>query len=761
MNNDYASPSDVLKIVENLEQGDRVRAGDRATINRQFNGGRPYTDKEVEENQIQVNVNKLSGYKMALDANMQVDGALMNKDKFFTVRCLVGPTEKRDDWATRMTDNLNKPLKRGRSGRKHLNILKNRNRDLTLHGIGSVAWLNDHTWMPRFVAIGDLLIPSDATTDFSDELGYFGINMWYTPYQLFKLTHGSNVDKGWNVGLVKKILTSIPKVNDFNVDLINRPEEMESLFKQHATFMNSDAVPKVKVSFFFFQKYDGDDAGKWFRRVVFRRSDGINIQTDEASEFLYDSDTVFADHIEEILHVQFGDGNVVAPLKYHSVRGLGILLFAIVEMDNRLYCQTMQHTMEQLMALLRIQSPADKDRPKVVMLNPYGVLEEGISFVPPEERNRADMTLVEFAMAQNRQLMAESSSSYVEDIDTGTQKEQTLGEAQIKLQSANKIVGGMLSGMYAQELFYYEEIMRRFMQKNTGDPDIEAFQKKCRADGIPEEIMKPDAWQIDVEKVFGMGDQTLAIQEVTALMGIINQLEPTAQRLVRRKYIAAITRNPDLAMQLVPEDEIVSSKGRQAAEEVFATLMRGIEVSLREGIEQQDYVIAMTEMMAQEVSRIQMIDNMGTPTDVIGLQTVAQDIDKHMQILAQDPAMKELVTGIGKAVGKLMNDVKGFEQRQQQAAEAEQQNPEELAKIQMEGMKAEAKIQMQAEQNQAKLEAQHQKHMQQMVQSQQRHDQQMRQMEESAEVQIASQVARTQADIEATKMRAEAEPVVA
>ena len=757
---DFSTPEDCLKVISALEDAGRIRSQDRALIHAQFNGNPPYTPAEVEEHQIQFNVNKLGGYKIALDANMQVNGALMNKDRFFNARAVRGKVEKREEWGQKFTENIHKPMKRGRSGKKHLYLMQNRNSSLTIDGIGAMVWMNGNDWMPRFASLDDLLIPTDTTLDLSSELCHFGVNSYMTPYQLYQATHSDKVDPGWNVPLANKIITSIPKATPFTPQIVNRPEEMESLFKQHAMFMNSDAVPKVKVTFLYYQN---DKTGKWHRKVLFRKTDGINVAEDADETFLYNGKaTPFADHIEQILHVQFGAGNVIAPLKFHSVRGLGMLLYAAVESDNRLYCQTLQHTFEQLMSLLRIQNPSQQDRPKILQMKPYAVLEEGISFVPPEERQRVDPRLLEVSLAQNRQLIGESSSSYVQDVDTGTQKEQTLGEAQIKLQSANKVVGGMLSNMYWQESFYYEEVVRRFLNKTSTDGDVVEFRAKCKADGIPEELMVPDAWVIDVEKVFGMGDQTLAVQEVTALMAIVAQLDPSSQIIVRRKYIATITRNPDLARTLVPDDPNKSNSGRQAAEDVFATLMRSIPVSLREGIEQQDYIIAMAEMMAATIEGIKALDNMGTPQDVAGLQTVEQDILKHLDILSENPAMQPLVTGMTKEVGKMMNEVKAFAQRQQQAAEAaaaeQNQDPEAMAKIQALQMQTQAKLQAGQMTTTQKLQASQAKHQQDLKQSAEKHAQAQIQAAATTQASIVMQGAKTKADIAATEKKAAAAP---
>lgn len=758
----FKTVSDCLRVIDTMEQSGGLRALDRALIHSQMDGKAPYTAKEVEDNQIQFNVNKLGGYKIAMDADMQVNGALMNKDRFFTVRCTKGKTEKRDEWGSAFTEHINDPMKRGKSGKRHLYLMMERNASLVMDGIGAMVWMNNYNWMPRFIPLADLLIPEDTGLDLSEGLGHFAFNVYYTPWQLNKLVSGDKVDKGWDVPFVRKIIASIPKVSSVVPgiwDNWGNPEAWESLMKQHSFYMQSDAAGKVKITFVFEQD---EDTGKWFRKVVYRKTENVGLPdggptsptVDDGIKFMYDSGTTpFADDIEQILTVQFGAGNVVAPLKFHSTRGLGTLLYAAVEADNRLYNQTLQATFWDLMQILRVTNPTQQDRPKVLNLHQWGVLEEGISFVTTEERHVPDRAMLESTTAQNRQLIAESSSSYVSDVDNGTQREQTLGEAQIKLQSANKIVSGMLSNMYWQECYYYEEIKRRMLMKNPTDPEIKKFQDKCRAKGIPSALMNdPEAWVVDVEKVFGAGDQTLAIQEVTALMAIVTQLDPSAQIIVRRKYIATITRNPDLARQLVPDDPNKSSGGRQAAEDVFGTLMQGLQVSMREGIEQQDYVIAMAEMMAAKIQQIKDLDDVGTPQDVMGLQAVERDIMAHIELLAKDPAMKPLVAGMTKEVGKMMNEVKAFAQRQRQKAQAEaekaNQDPNAEAQAQALAAQTAAKVESQSALTHQKLKDSQSKTEVALAESAAKHRQEMQQAAEKHVQEIADRAANTMAELE-------------
>ena len=750
----FSTPSDVLKIITDLELSLNDRSEDRAMINVQFNGGRPFTPAEEKEHQIQVNANFLEGYKIAQNGILQMNSALLYKDRFFTARCLRGKVTKRQQWSEKFTTNLHKSLKTGKSGKKFTYLMQNRNATLVLHGVGALWWSNNYEWMPKFVALDDLLVPTDTALEFSDELGHFGINSWLTPWQLFQMTQAEKSDPGWDKELAMAILKSMLESKNFTPDYFDQPEKIESLWKQRSVYLNSDSVPKVKITTFYHQD---PESGKWWRKVLVRENQSIGITSISTDKFLYQGKQEFSDDIGKILHMQYGDGSVVAPFKYRSVRGLGVLLFSVIELMNRLRCQFTQHVFQNLVPLLRIDNPTDTDRPRMMQMQPYGVVEPGVSFVKADERHQIDPRLVQDSMSEFRQLMSESSATYVQEIDNGTNKAQTLGEAQIKLQSANKIVSSMLTGAYQQECFLFEEIIKRFLMKTSDDEAVKAFQMRCKADGIPDELMVASAWSVDITKVFGAGDQTLAQQEVSSLMAIAQQLDPTAQRTVRREYITVMTRNPELALELVPEEQNTVTDGRKAAEDVFGTLMLGVPIGLREGIEQQDYVAAMLAMMEAVIQRIHQTDDVGTPQDVIGLQNVSRNLEQHIQILSQDPNEKEAVAAAGKELGKMMNDVKAFGQRQAEAQQKQRQDPEVMAKIQSQQMLTESKLKSSQVSTAQKL---HQKQVafdQKQQQDAERHAAEMQKLREQSELEQQSQALKTASAISAQEEKTAAD----
>lgn len=766
-NNAFSTPADVLKMVTDMERAMLPRGRDRARMDAQFNGDRPFTEDQERELQIQINSNFLEGFNIAKNGILQTNTALLYKDELVRWRLLDGKPEKRNERASYFTANFNRPLKRGQSSIRFVRRMQNRNIALTGHGIGSLWWPNSNDVLPCYASLDDLLIPTDTTTELQEDTTYFGLNGWLTPYRLYEMSRPDNAQPGWDQKQVSSILSQLRNIQGWNQDYWNfylYPEKAESLWKQHAIYLNSDSVPKVKITNFYHQD---PTTGKWWRKVIVRAEQtAITVDPDT---FIYNGTTPFADNISQILHIQFGDNSVVAPAKYHSVRGLFVPLYSPVELMNRLRCQFAEHVFQNLVPLISLNSPIEEGRPLMLRFQQYGVVPNGVQFVNRENRHQVDPRMVNMAMSEFRQLMAENSSSYVQDVDTGTQREQTLGEAQIKLQTANRIVSSMLQGAFEQEIFLYEEMKRRMLLPTTTDPVAKKFQEDCRRDGIPDELMKPECWEASIPKPYGMGDQTLAQQEVSAVMQMYPRLDATAQRKATRDFITVMGRSPDRAKDLVPEEMSPSSGGRRAAEDVFGTLMLGVPVAFRDGIEQRDYVEAMMQMLNQKIQQLETMDNTGTVEDVIGMSTVISDLEAHIQFMAQDPANKEFTTAAGKGVGVLTNKIKGFAQRVAEKQQAEDpQDPEKLADAQATMMKAEtdmkakqAKGVQALEQKEAmfqlKQEQQAIAFQNQQQQSAMKFQQEMEQLRARTMADLEAMRAKTISDIEAQRARAAAD----
>lgn len=769
---DPAKVADCCQIMARVEQ---ARAADRALIDNLANGGRPYSVEEQKKFQIQFNVNFLDLTRKTQDAVGQLNNAFIPAGNYFSANSLGGEVSKRSEYGQKFTKNFNTILKRGRSGKRHHFIMRSRNASVGLHGIGALAWTNDFRLLPRFVPLEDLLIPTDTLIDLSN-LTHFAINLYLTPGELYRMALMGNVDPGWNkeavIGALQDCrddkLAPVFPVN--SRDWYERPEFVQEMYKQNSGYLQSDAVQKIRMRAFYYQNPKAEGGiQKWYRKIIMR--DG----TDHAppSKFIYDGKSPFADHLEQILHVQFGDNSMVAPLKYHSVRGIGMMLYGACEAINRMQCQTIQHILQNLQTWFRIQDPNDRDRAKLIQLSQYAVIPEGASVLPAAERHQVDGNLVQLGLGVLNQNIAQNSSSFTQD-SGASNKEMTAFEARARLHAANAMVSNVLGMMYSQEIFYYEELVRRALLKNSDDPNVIRFQEKCKADGIPDELMVFENWNIVAERVMGAGDNMLAQAQADALMSQIQGFAPDKQIQIRRLWVSTLLDNPDMARELVPENPDQSTSGTLAAEDVFATLMLGVQIPVRQGIDMIGYAGALTDMLSFKVNNLVQSGQLPTPEELMGFLTVSQQVEQTLQIIAQDDKNKPAVKQLNDVLGKTMNEIKGLAQRltEQQGQQQSQIDPEAQAKADSTIMLAQVKAEISKQSAEQKMlqrqmafeqkqNEQMQKHMAKLEQQTQSHIAKLTQQHTQTQSDIAAQGLQTGADIASTQATTEAKVAAA
>lgn len=681
---EFGTIQKVLSVIKPCEDIERLRAIDRAKIDRLMNGQPPYSPDEAAKNQIEVNVNWGLGKKIMRDANNQVNSALLHQGIMFNCFPEQGQIDKRDEWSMAFTKNIHKPLQRGQSGIRHNYLIKNRNASLTLHGPGALLWVNPFRWMPKFVPLEDLLIPTETYCDFSN-LRYFAVNMYLTVGELIDMTRGDSVVPGWNKPMVDSILKNQKSAppEGFSSTWRDQPEAMEQVFKENRGWYYSDATPKIKCRWFFYQEVDKPK--QWYRLLLLREAYG-EIRPDEG--FLFDgSDTPFADNISQILNVQYGDNNFVPPLKHHAVRGLGVDLYAPIEELNRLFCEFIWATHLDFRMLFRIKDPNDRDRLKQIVLSQFSVLPEGLDIVKREERHQISPELFDQAANVMRDTLQESSSSFIKDTSASESGNRTTAtEATIKSNQANTLVSSMLQSLYLQEGFYYEEVVRRFCRKDSADPEVKQFREDCLKDGIPIELLDNyKIWRVVPERVLGGGDKTQAQQEAAWLWNNQDRFDPAVLPKLKRKAVGTILNNYDTAIEFVPQSKVEATDGVMAAENVFGTLMQGQQCVMRKGIDQQGYIEILLKMMGAIVQRILSTDGMGTMEELIGLTAVAQNITEHIQVLSADKSKNQLVKQYNDALSQLTNEMSGFMQRiteRKQAEQESQNDPQGQAKVQ-------------------------------------------------------------------------------
>lgn len=759
----FNSAQAVEQVVWQMRLADYPRAVNRARINSLFNGAPPYTAQEQEENNIATNVNDLSSTNLDLTARRQFQNAFCTPDPLFKVSVDYGPAYKRLEWGDIITKAINKRLI---NSPNFLDLRDGCFASVVLHGVGPTVWKNKQSWLPSEYGIEDLLIPSNTLRSL-DNLPFLAIYKSFTVNQLWKMARGPVVDRGWNKPVVDGALKwadeQAQKLLGQTWPEVWSPDKMEERFKQDGGLYASDAVPTVDCYDFYFWDDDGKQSG-WKRRIILdawgqpgtgRLSDATYKSRANATaakdsrraeykfgegQFLYTSgNRIYADSLQKILHMQFGDASAVSPFKYHSIRALGFLLYAVCHLQNRLKCRFNDAVFESLMQYFRINNPQDMDRLMKVDLVDKGFLPEGLEFVKPEDRWKYDQNLATAAIAMNDKAMQNQAGPYIQDYEPDSSKE-TATLTMARVNSSASIVGAVMSMGYMREKFRYIEICRRYCIRDSRDRDVRETRKEILSKGVPADALNVERWDVQVTRAIGGGNKMMEVAIAEKLMAVRAAHSPAAQNRILTIYDAAITSDYALANDLNPTLPQVSDSVNDT-EKTFGAILAGSMVTPREGLNPIEVVETMLKLMQSKVQEIMQSGGVGTPADVIGLDKSAQYVNGYIQQLAQDKQQKARVKEYGDQLGQIMNEVKAFQQRQQEQAQQQNGNghidPKDAAKIQAILITAQTKAKIQSDSH-AQRTAQRQlqfeqkqkqdaeKHFQDLVQTEHEHQQQRR-----------------------------------
>lgn len=743
-----SSPTKTLSLIRTMMDADRMRAKNRVRIQRLFNGDKPYTEEEQESLKAETNISFLEGVRIMNGARSQFSGALLKPGRFFNVSLDFGPDYKRVAWGNIITKEVNRIMKRSRAYR---DVVEAQVGNICLHGVGPVTWLRDRDWCPKAHAIEDVLVPSN-TLQSLENLTHFAVHVAYTVQDLMRMTRSDNT--GWDMKMVRSIVEKLAKIDESGATMQNTsdsyyfPEKMEEDFKEDAVYYGSDAVPVCWVWDFYYLDASCKCGSSWKRRIVVDQAQQGLPDASAINGWLYNpGGRCHGKDVSQILHVQFADGAVKPPFRWHSTRSLGYLLYGVCHLQDKLRCRFTDSTFEQMLWMFRVRSEEDQEAIRKVDLGHMGIVPDGLTWVSPNERQPIDVNLMSQAFAMNRQNMAESAAQFQTDVNDGTRKEMTATEVMARANASNALMGSMLARAYTIAEEQYREILRRFF--TIEHPDCKRFRERCEAQGVdPACWGRIDDMDIVAERVVGSGNKMLEMASAEKLMAVRAMLSPAAQQVVLHMYVQANTDNAGLANRLVPLDDSGPSRAVERATLAWGTLWLGQPVVVSGAINRVEYVTTLLQMLDAQLQKTEQQGGMPSPQDVTGMMNVVQHIGEQTATMSEDEAMKPVVRQVGDGLKNAGNMIKAYMQRIQEAQAEQAQGQGQAPDPKVEAML----IQAQAKANIAEANAE-QKRKQRELQfhaEQQRKDAAM-----LAEAQRAG--ARVQAEIAATDLRAAAD----
>lgn len=721
--------SEIEQITWSLREADWPRSQRRVRINESANGVPPFTEKQAQDMRLPVNYSDLSLLRECHNGRAQFTQSFMKPGEFFSCRTDSGRRDRRDGYGRIVTKNIAKQMKKSLS---YFETMRSKWAMTVLHGISPVIFPDGDRWRPRPVGIDDVLVPSNTELiDIAEgTLPVFAIYRSLKAPELIRLAKGPKPDPAWNQPLVDACLKWIDeqtmRMSGNNWPEFWAPEKWEERIKGDGAAYANDAVPTINCFDFYFWN-DNENVSGWNRRMILDSwtmpsgPTGVRTRLGEVpfsdqARFLYDpGDRKWASNIREIINWQFADLSAVAPFRYHTVRSLGYLLWAVCHFKNRLNCKFTAAMFEQLMVLMRVKSQDDMQRALSVNLVDYGFVDDTISFIPAAERYQVNAQLANLGLSSMENLISRNSSSFTARPPSAQdQKVPTATQYMGEEAKVTQLVGAALAQAYEYQKPEYQEIFRRFTRKHSTDPEVIQFQANCFKDNVPPEVLfNLASWDLEPQRVVGQGNKTLEMMVADWLVNHIQMYDPDAQRRIKQIATLSITDDAALTDVLVPDQPKVSDSIHDA-QTCVGTLLIGQPIQLRQNVNHNEYAMALLDALEVEITKIMSAG--GVPesqTELIGLQNLAgvsiqgQPIPgngalAHIQIFEQDKEVKAEAKTLNDRLGKLMNEVKAFQQRLQekkQQGNGQQIDPETQAKVQATLITTKAKADANAQSN--------------------------------------------------------------
>lgn len=738
-----------------LVLGDFPRGRNRARIQRLANGAPPYSDDEVEENGIVVNINDLTHTRLLHDGRTQYANAMLKTGYFASATTDAGPAHKRGLRAAVVNRAWNKRMKKDI---RFFERLRAEFGMLVLHGISPGVWETEFGWCTKPMGVEDVLIPSQTLLGF-DNLPFFVIRRSFTGIELLKLVDPAKRSPGWKMDTVQPcldwLLSETTQLRSQNWPEVWSPEKTQERVKEDGGYFLGDTAAKIDCFDIYGYVDDGKTSG-WVRRIILDSWSeptyaGNRVQMTRdlngpmkdkkwtKNQFLFTSGKrKVAKSWQNIISYQFADLSAVFPARYHSVRSLGWMTYAACHMGNRMRCKFYESVLEALSMLFEVDSAADAQNALKLNLINKGFIDKTIRPVKAQDRWQVNSQLVELGLSDNAKVISDNSSSWVQNNDFSRDRtEKTRYQVMAELQAMTSLASAAMQQAYQYQVYEFREIFRRFCKPNSKDPDVRAFQAECLRQDVPEYMINDETcWDIETERVMGAGNKTLEMTIAQQLMEWRDKFDPEAQREILRISTLAITDDPDKARMLVPDMPDKVTPSVREASHICGDLMQGIPVQPMDGENQIEIIETMLKILTMKVQTAMQQGGMVNPQELMGLQLISQNIAERIQMLEKDKQEQARAKQYNDLLTKLNNQLRAFGQRlqqmmQQQQKAAQQQNgngeagaviAKTQAQIQAEMMKAQAKAQNMRESHQQRTEQRQIQFQQKIAQEQQRHE---------------------------------------
>jgi len=526
-------------IYERLYEDDKLRSEDRARVQRNIDGARPYSQSQLDAAKMGdvTNVNFLYGAARLQKAMGPIRNMLASNPVLLHIPIKTGDKTKDSKFTRYFSRKFTDMLRRWDNWTY---LTEEINRIYNSEGVSVVWFADDIDWRFRVVSLKDFKVPASARAS-TDGTDIAAVSVDWGVSELYRLIADEDAAKDMNINVdeaKKAILAAAPKNKqssrmeweDFQEKIKNNDLYWDSISTSTEIIYMWERSLSGKVTQYIFSRYPGTEG-----RGSSNSEDFISVKED-----IYDS-----------LHQAF------IPFTYsvgtngtiHSIRGLSWMTFTHDMLMNRMMSAWSDAVALESRLAIQPMDESGAAKQAVVYRGPLAILPPGqIADRQQRGMGEAPQRFLSHLDGINRR----NTGHYEQDAPFQTQKERTRIEVASEVETHTQVQGN------AQLLFELplektlQEIFRRVQSATVGQAgwgEIRWFLDSCEEFAMEHGSQPGDAssWiravshlDTKVNKDIGGGSAQRKEQVVTALKQNANLLGPVGRANAIYDWVAML-----------------------------------------------------------------------------------------------------------------------------------------------------------------------------------------------------------------------------
>lgn len=390
-------------------------------------------------------------------------------------------------------------------------------------------------------------------------------------------------------------------------------------------------------------------------------------------DFLFKEYSRFKNVAEAFNFFCYGIGNGT----FHSVRGLGNMIYALVQLHNRIMCQTADGEMLDSSLLVQATSGSALQEMSINYMGPFSMLSPGLELIDRKFSTRTGSSLN--FLGEVKGLMGQFTNRFTAPEQPAGQAYQNKLGVESKLEQITSGDSGSVDLYYCAHDRLMREVCRRIINGPKSDKLVAEFHRRVARAGVtPEILSKVDHDSTSAFRTFGAGSAAARSLGFKRLLELLPQLNEVGRKRLIYEFVADVVgyQNADYFADL-PENATFNGQAK-IAEMENVLLAQGHAISVDPNELHATHAEIHIPAILQTLEGVEtgQIDPMQA---LPGMQVSLDHIAAHGEEIAQDPTqlplygqIKEAVNNLQMVVTNMDRKIKAEQRKAQEAGGGEQ-----------------------------------------------------------------------------------------